>query len=361
MMEFLLAIVLFIHGLIHFMGFTKAFHYGSFSHIKQEISKPVGILWLAVSVLFILSSVLLLLKKDVWILLTIIAVIISQILIFNAWKYAKYGAAINIALLVIVILSYGSIRFENDFRKDAKEKITDSNFGKTELLTEKDLKDLPAIVRKYIIYSGSLNSPKIKNMRVVFEGEMRSKGEDYFHFSSEQYNFFEKPGRLFFMKGKMFGLTVPGYHRYLNAKASMNIKLFGMFPVITHSGTTMDKTETVTFFNDMCLLAPATLIDKRIHWQNIDDKKVKATFTNEGIKISAILYFNDKGLLINFVSNDRTNVTDGKQYPFSTPVSEYKKFNENNLMSYGEAVWHYPSGKFTYGKFHLKEIKYNCK
>lgn len=40
-------------------------------------------------------------------------------------------------------------------------------------------------------------------------------------------------------------------------------------------------------------------------------------------------------------------------------VSNYKNFNGHNLGSFGEAIWHYPDGKFTYGKFSLKDIKYN--
>ncbi|ESU25294.1 hypothetical protein FLJC2902T_31020 [Flavobacterium limnosediminis JC2902] len=361
MMKFLLAILLILHGLIHLMGFAKAFHYGKITQIKDEISKPIGILWLLDSVLFILSAVLLLLKNDFWILLSVIALIISQILIFKTWKYAKFGALINIFLLIIVILSYGSIRFENDFKNDTKKSITISNSKKTEILTQNDIKHLPLVVQNYLKYAGAINKPKVKNMRVVFEGEMRENGKRYFPFTSEQYNFFEEPSRLFFMKGKMFGLTVPGYHKYQDGKAAMNIKLFGIFPIIRHSGAVMDKTETVTLFNDMCLLAPATLIDKRIQWQFIDDKTVKATFTNKESRISARLYFNEKGHLVNFISDDRTAMADGKQYPFSTPVSDYKSVNGIKLMSYGEAVWYYPDGKFTYGKFHLKEIQYNCK
>ena len=121
----------------------------------------------------------------------------------------------------------------------------------------------------------------------------------------------------------------------------------------------MNKAETVTLFNDMCLLAPATLIDKRIQWQLIDSNSVKATFTNQGMTISAMLYFNDRGQIIDFVSNDRTAISDMKQYPFSTPVSDYQNINGINIMSRGDAIWHYPDGKFTYGKFVLKNIEYN--
>jgi hypothetical protein len=49
-----------------------------------------------------------------------------------------------------------------------------------------------------------------------------------------------------------------------------------------------------------------------------------------------------------------------KSYPFSTPVHAYKNINGLNLMSEADAVWHYPDGEFTYGRFRLKDIKYNA-
>ena len=88
-------------------------------------------------------------------------------------------------------------------------------------------------------------------MRIVFEGEMREKGKEYFPFACEQYNFFDELTRLFFMKGKMFGVTVPGYHHYMKGIAVMDIRLFGLFPVVKKSGVAMNKVETVTLFNDM--------------------------------------------------------------------------------------------------------------
>lgn len=139
----------------------------------------------------------------------------------------------------------------------------------------------------------------------------------------------------------------------------MQVKLFGLFPVIQAQGPMMNKAETVTFFNDMCLMAPSTLIDKKIQWEPVDNLSAKATFTNGKNKITATLYFNELGQLVNFISDDRYDIGDKKQYRFSTPVKEYKKINGQNIISYGEAVWHYPEGEFVYGKFHLEEIEYN--
>jgi hypothetical protein len=188
---------------------------------------------------------------------------------------------------------------------------------------------------------------------------MRDKEKDWFPFTSEQYNFIDKPTRLFFMEGKMFGVTVPGYHAYKNGKASMQIKLFGLFSLVNEKPGVLNKAETVTLFNDMCLLAPATLIDPGIRWEKVSDSVVKAMFTVQNITISALLYFNEKGQLVDFVSDDRYAIAEKKQFRFSTPVNDYKNFNGYNLPGYGEAIWHYPEGKFTYGKFYLQDVRYN--
>ena len=121
----------------------------------------------------------------------------------------------------------------------------------------------------------------------------------------------------------------------------------------------MDSTETVTLFNDMCLLAPASLIDPRIRWEARDSLSAGARFTNGPITISAVLYFNEKGQLVNFTSDDRTSIQQRMRVPFSTPVHAYREINGRQVLSEGDAVWHYPDGAFTYGRFRLTDIAYN--
>lgn len=359
MLRYLFASVVFLHGAIHFMGFGKAFQYGTITQLTRSISKPSGILWLLAALLFISTSILFLLNKESWPAIAIVAAILSQLLIITVWKDARFGTIANVIILLAAIASWGMINFESGFRRDVKSNLQHTTFTEHGLLTEADLQSLPAPVQNYLRYTGVVNQPKLKNVRIVFEGKMRDKGKEWFPFQSVQYNFFDSPARLFFMKAKMFGMTVQGYHNYGAAKASMDIRLFGLASIVKHKGGEMNKAETVTVFNDMCLMAPATLIDKRIQWEAIDATSSKAIFTNKDITISATLYFNDEGQLINFVSDDRTAVGDMKQYRFSTPVKEYKVINGRHVPTYGEAIWHYPDGKFTYGKFHLKTIEYN--
>jgi hypothetical protein len=305
-----------VHGLIHFMGFAKAYNYGSITQLTKYISKPAGLFWLIAAILFIVGVLLFLLKKESWPYIAVIGAVISQILIIAVWKDAKFGSILNIIILLVAIASFATYHFERKFEADVKRHIAQTIFSENDLLTEADIATLPSPVQKYIRYTGAVNKPKVKNMKINFDGEMRDKGKDFFKFNSVQYNFFDDPTRLFFMKAKMYGTSVPGYHCYQRERATMQIKLFGLFNVVNIKGTEMNKAETVTVFNDMCLMAPAALIDKRIEWTSIDSLSAKATFTNGVNKISALLYFNQQGQLINFTSDDRYAIGDMKQYRF---------------------------------------------
>lgn len=357
MLKYLFLFFMLTHGFIHFMGFAKAYGYGTMKQLTLPITKPVGSLWMFTAFLLIAATVLFLLKKESWIYLAVPGAVLSQILIVMVWKDAKWGTVANLILLFVAVLAFTTLQFEKVFRADVNKLFEQKNA--TVILTEDDMQYLPPPVQRYLRYSNVIGKPKPNNMHVVFEGEMRSKGKEWFSFTSEQYNFFGEPTRLFLMKAKMFGITVPGYHSYQQQKALMNIKLFGLIDIVKIKDENLAKGETVTVFNDMCLMAPGFLIDKRIAWEPMNDTTAKATLTNGTIKVSAVLYFNQQGQLIDFISNDRYETNSKQWLPFSTPVSEYKTLNNMNLISYGEAVWHYPDSAFVYGKFRTKKIEYN--
>lgn len=355
-MRYFIAFLFFVHGLIHFIGLAKAL--GLSDVITKSISKPAGYVWLLVGLLFIVSSIGYLVSYRYWPIVAIVTVVISQALIIQTWSDARYGTILNIIILTIAVLAQGSILFEATYKQDVS-RMFKKNLSSSTILKQEDINHLPIPVQKYLIVTGAVGQPRVKNVRIVFEGQMRSKDKDWFPFTTEQYNFFDDPTRLFFMKAKMFGVTVPGYHRYVQGKASMDIRLFGMIPVSQSRGDELNQAETVTVFNDMCILVPASLIDTRITWETINDHTVKAVFANNEERISAVLYFNDAGELTNFTSDDRFDLNAGKQFRFSTPMKDYKNYGGNKVPAYGEAVWHYPEGEFVYGKFHLKSIEYN--
>lgn len=358
-LKYILLLVILVHGLIHCFGFAKAFTDADLSQLTSPISKPIGLLWLLAAILFVLAAVLFLFKLESWSTIALLAVLLSQTVIIKSWQDAKYGSIANALILIVALIAWSNSRFEKSWRKDVEAQQQRQQTAAADTLTQEDIGHLPPPVQAYLRFAGVVDKPKVHSMRVVMNVEMREKGKAFFHAVSEQYNFFDEPTRLFFMKASMFGLSVYGYHHYINGKAVMDIRFAGLLSIVRKAGPVMDKAETVTLFNDMCLMAPATLIDKRIQWEMIDSTTVKALFTNQAISVSAVLYFNEQGQLVNFVSNDRTEVNTLRQLPFSTPVHRYKNIHSFNLFEQGDGVWTYPDGPFVYGRFTLKDIAYN--
>lgn len=201
------------------------------------------------------------------------------------------------------------------FRTEVDAGLKRTSSKKAGIITENDLQHLPPIVQKYLTYCGVVGQEKAINMRITCEGRIRSKpDDDWMTFESVQYNFLEEPTRLFFIKASKNGIPATGMHMYRDEIATMEIKVAGLIKVVDAKGFEMNKGETVTVFNDMCLLAPSTLTDTRIEWEIVDPLCVKAIFTNGKISVIASLIFNEKGELTNFISNDRYETADGKNY-----------------------------------------------
>ena len=105
----------------------------------------------------------------------------------------KIGTIANAVILLVAIGSLGGQYFEAQFRKDVTTHIRDSRTLPAAILTGADIAHLPPPVQRYLVYSGAIGKPVVNNMRLVFEGEMRSRDKDWFPFISVQYNFFNLP------------------------------------------------------------------------------------------------------------------------------------------------------------------------
>ena len=281
----------------------------------------------------------------------------SQILMITGLAF------LGTVLLSIVVFVLNSKHFRGKFNSDVAVLLRRNHPDNADLLTEEDLVKVPPVVKNYIIHSGALNKPKVKNFSVMLDGYLRrDERSPWMSFSSEQHNGVTLSERLFFMNAVMKRLPVSGYHRYVDGLATMNIRLLSLIPVQYADGAQMNTSETVTLFNDMCVMAPATLIDPRINWSRASNERVTATFNNAGILISADLSFNESSELINFISHDRYAVQQDRsmqRYPWLTPLRNYRDYDGIQIASYAETIIQYPAGDFCYGKFNVKDVRYN--
>ena len=366
-MRWIVAVLLAGHGLIHLMGFAKAFGYATLPQLTQSISRGMGLLWLAAAVMVVMSAVVMIAwPRSFWIA-GVVALVISQAAMLSAWRDAWAGTIVSVVLLLLVAhgwLTEGPASFRAQFERDAASGL--ARPIEEAVVTEADLAGHPEPVRRYLRATGVIGRQRVRNYRLRFTGRIRGAPEArWMPFEANQQSFVDQPTRLFLMRARMFGLPVEAFHRLIAGGATMRVTIAGLIPMMEARGDVMNQSETVTLFNDMCLLAPGTLLDPGIAWDQIDTRTVRARFTSGGHTISATLLFGDDGLLTNFVSDDRSRSSpDGRSFTrlrFSTPVRDYRDFGSARLAAHGEARWMLPDGEFTYGEFDLQEVTYNVK
>lgn len=363
-MRWMLVVLVGIHGLIHVLGFAKAFGYADLPQLAQPISRGWGLAWLAAAV-FVTSSAAMLGAgaRSYWIP-GAVGLVLSQAAIVSSWSDARAGTAANVLLLAIVTfgwLTEGPRSFHARYLRDARAGL--ARVVPQPLVTEADLARLPDPVKRYLRVTRTVGQPRVQSYRLRFRGRIRSAPDSrWMPFEAEQQSFADEPTRLFLMRARMFGVPVEAFHREADGHATMQVTVAGAFPIENARGDQLDRAETVTLFNDMCLLAPATLIDPATTWEAVDATTARARFTNHGQTIAATLLFADTGELVDFQSDDRARAEPDGTFTlrrFSTPVRDYRDFGPVRLMSFGEARWRLPDGEFTYGEFTLVDITYN--
>ena len=359
------ALVLVIHGLIHLLGFAKGFGLADLPQLTQPVPSVLGLLWLLAAFLFLATAAALFVWPRGWWATGASAIVVSTFVIVAAWTDAKFGAIGNLVALIGVVfgfLSQGPVSLRAAYERDIDQAI--ARVAPDQPIKDVDLAHLPGPVQRYLRRTGVVGQPRVRNFRARMHGRFRN-GRDarWLEVGAEQYNFVDKPARLFYLSGSMFSIPVQGYHRYVGPSATMTVKAAALVPVVEVSGPEMNEGETVTMFNDMCVMAPATLIDPTIVWEPVDDRSARASFTNAGHTIRAELSFNAAGELTNFRSDDRYQAygKSVRKVRWSTPLRGYRSFGAVRLASGGEARWHEPGGDYAYIEVTFDDVQYNVR
>jgi hypothetical protein len=293
-----------------------------------------------------------------------VAIAISTIAILPSWADAKVGAAVNLLALAGVAFGYlidGPASLRAEFDRDVA--AARGRMSAAPPVTDDDIAHLPPPVQRYLHVTGAIGQPRVRSVHARMSGRIRSGPNDpWMPIVADQDNFFDEPARFFYLDASRMLVPLQGLHRYVGRTATMRVKAAGLIPVVSASGPEMTRAETVTMFNDMCILAPATLIDPTIRWEGADGSMVRAAFTNAGETIRATLVFNDAGELVNFWSDDRKQVSiDGTSKPvrWSTPMGTYRQFGHVRIGARGEARWHEPDGEYAYIEITIANLEYN--
>jgi hypothetical protein len=363
--------IVIVHGLIHVVGAVEGFGGADVSQLTDPISTSMAVAWLVAALLVMGAGGMLLAGHRWWWAVAALAAVVSQALIVSSWAAAKAGTTANVLLAFAALygfLANGPTSFRATSRRLADQTVRSalSAGGPSgSLVTDADLARLPLRVAGYVRAAGAVGRDHVVGFRAAISGRIRAGADKpWMQWTGEQTNTFgPEPSRVFYMDATMKGLPTDVLHTYVGPTATMRVRVASLKTVVDARGREMDQAETVTLLNDLCVMAPAALVDAPIEWTPIDEHHVSATFTNAGQTVRAVLTFDDDDELVDFVSDDRLAASpDGRIFTpttWSTPITGYRSFDGRRLGAHGRGRWHPDDGPgFDYLEFHVDGISY---
>lgn len=344
-----------VHAVVHLLGVATGFGLVDVSELTEPVGVAAAVLWLAGAVSMLAVAVTVVVAPGrVW-LVAVPAVVLSQVAIVTAWSDAWAGTLANLLVLAVALhdaAAYGPVGLPARYRRFVDEGLAavgtgDAATAGDELRVE-DLAALPAPVRRYVVMSGAVGRPRVRHVVAHWRGRIRARADaPWMTFTAVQHNLVGPPSRFFLMDARRGGLPVDVLHAYRGGTATMDGRLLSLVPIVHADGPEMDRSETVTVLNDMCILAPGALVDPRLSWEAVDDRTARVRFTVGSTTVGATLSFDEDDALVDFVSDDRSAIdADGgfDRQRWSTPLRGYRWFGPQRAWSRGEARWHPADG-----------------
>lgn len=363
-MRIVLLILIGLHGVIHLFGFLKAFGFFEFNEINQPISKHSGLFWLVTFLLFIATTFLYFIRADIWWIFGLAAILISQILIFNYWSDAKYGTIPNLIILIAVLLAYLNGDFENLIRQERVEMFEKSSKYVEATLSSEDIIDLPSIIQKWLNYSGVVGKPKISNIFLTQDLQLkfRPEQEEWNFGTAEQYFTIKPPSFNWDIKTQMNPLmSVIGRDKFEDGRAEMLIKIFALIPVAdAKNDEKVNQSACQRYLAEMVWF-PSAALSEYLMWEEIDKLSAKATMEYNGTKGSGIFYFNEMGQFERFVTMRFKDPNDTEPIEWTVIANKTEEQNGIKIPTECEAIWNLDSKKWTWLKLKIKHIEYNVK
>ncbi len=368
--------VVIVHGLLHLLGAAKGLRWSVVAAPTSPISPEIGAAWLLAALVVGFAGIAIMIAPPRWWLVCALAAVGSQAVIATSWSDAGAGTVINLVLIGAAVYGWaseGPRSFAAEYSRRASTALATSAPLVPErrgpILTEYDLASLPGSVAAYLRRVGVVGQPRVTSFRADIHGRIRdSSTSTWMPFTGEQVTTYgPDSGRLFSMDASLHGMPVDALHVFVGSAATMRVRAASLVPMVDAAGPQLDRAETVTFFNDLCVLAPAALVDADVTWTVLDADRVHAVYTRGRQTVAADLVFDDHEDLVDFVSDDRVATSsDGKTFAarrWSTPLTDYRDVGSRRVPTHGDAVWGGPSPDqpSTYLELTVDQIEYNVR
>jgi len=362
MVVYFFALFIIIHGIIHFMGFPKAFDFGPLEQSKKATIRPVGFFWLATCLLYLVAGTLLLMKKDAWSIIAIVAAIMSQALTIINWKATKFASIINLIILLVAIPSYANTRFNKMTTAESRTILARVAGENTVLVTKEMLASLPPVVQKWLVHSGVVGREKANTVRLKQKGELRTSSTGkWMPFEATQYFTVDEPAFVWTTKVKVLpSVNLTGRDKFENGYGQMTIKLLSLVNIAEAAGD--EKTNASTMLRYLAEISwfPSAAISEYIKWEPIDAVSAKAIMSFRGIVVAGVFTFTKDGDMASF-SADRYYGTGNAATleKWLVQAETWKEFHGIRIANKNKVTWRLKTGDFNWANIEVTDLEFN--
>ncbi len=360
-MKYVFSFILFIHALMHLMGFVNAFYLTDINKQVLRISKPIGSFWLVTFILFVIASMQFLTHKK-WFYSTLLAVVVSQILIILTWGDVKFGTIINVIIFIVGMSAFGYYRFQKMVDRESSEIFSNVTHNTTKIISEQDLNHLPDSIKTWLRNSGVVGNLEITAVRLKQKGEMRNKPNGkWMPFDAIQYFNVEHPAFVWSTNVDALPiLKMIGRDKLVEGNSEVLIKLAALIPVVNESkNNKINSAAMIRYLAEICWFPSAALNDY-MSWVRIDETSVKGTFTCKEHSVSGVFSFNTEGDIVSFEAQRYYGgAEDSKREKWRVEMVSFKEFNGVRIPNKSQVTWKLCDEDFNWLNIEVAEIDFN--
>lgn len=272
----------------------------------------------------------------------------------------RLKAILSIVLVIaggiVVYWNCGYSKWHSQFSK-AMTLRADEAQQANEVYTQEQIDALPTALRDYCNFIGLAGRPKtykqnikFKNTKFVFDeksGKVLNLDYDLWLFTNKLY-------RQAFCTSSMYGIPFEGIDYYDDVTYTGGMKGY-LAKAIQIFDTPIEDSQRVmniTILAESAMLNPGFLLSEYITYEAIDENKVKAIITDQGVSGSGIFTYDRENEQLIFESDERQPAQErnGLMVPVGWKCigSQFKEQNGMKVATHAQAIKVYPDEELIY-------------
>ena len=238
--------------------------------------------------------------------------------------------------------------------------LENSNTINKNIVSEQMILNLPAIVQKWLLNSGTIGKEAIHNVYLEQDIQMLMKSDqkEWSNATARQYFTAEPPAFNWFVNLKMNSLVdLVGRDKFENGQGEMTIKMFSLFSVVHAKNNEKINQATLQRYLAEIVWFPSNALSNYIDWEPMDDTSAKATMEFNGTKGSGIFHFDENGTFVKFVAMRYKDAKDIEPTEWTVRATKTEERNGIKIPVACEASWKLENSNWTWLKLKITDIK----